>query len=219
LQWLAGHHDSRCWGELQRNSLLGLLLLACAVIGAQLAALAIRHRKHLLEVWLGEPVAGDQGATYVDPAEAIQIRVREWWSGMSVPARLAAAAVSLMLAMLVFLPPFTPPMPWRWVTDRVPWQVVERVPWAYPTGAFSATAITCGSDSIEAVETNQSQGSGSYILTALGHDWSGQGAIEPVGAVPGSFRLVDRDHGVFTPVDGRQGAHMTRVPGHVACFA
>jgi hypothetical protein len=40
-----------------------------------------------------------------------------------------------LIIAFVPVPPFTPPpiLGWRWVTDRVPWQVVDRVPWSpYP---------------------------------------------------------------------------------------
>jgi len=54
---------------------------------------------------------------------------------------LTIAVVVVVLAM-VLIPPFTAPpiLGWRWVTDQVPWQVVDRVPWSpYPRTATHVT--------------------------------------------------------------------------------
>ena len=133
--------------------------------------------------------------------------------------RFVWALIAIPLGMFLLFPPFRPPVPWRWATDRVPWQVVARVPWAIPTEVSRVTAATCGSDAVEAVESHQSQGSGAYVLEAFGHGWYGSGPIEPVGPVPGTFRLLDTNHGIFTPEHGSEGARMSRAPGGVGCPA
>jgi hypothetical protein len=132
--------------------------------------------------------------------------------------RLVRAAIAIVFVTLVLVPPFTPPVPWRWVTDRLPWQVVERVPWAYPTGPSRATAIVCGNDSIKFMQEGSRMG-GPVILTAFGHDWVGGRSTGAGTELSGTLRLLDADHGVFTPGDGSQAVRLRRIRGHAACMA
>jgi hypothetical protein len=104
---------------------------------------------------------------------------------------------AFILAFVV-VPPFsTPPPLWRWVTDRVPWQVVDRVPWSpYPTGAVPVAALDCthglgrGPDG-ELVPLDDYE----TITDPFGHDWKSSSGSGSTGA--GVFRQVDRRHGVF----------------------
>jgi len=126
--------------------------------------------------------------------------------------------LAVPLAVLLLFPPFVPPVPWRWVTDRVPWQVAVRVPWSHPVARVTAGA--CGSDAIQAVLSHESQGTHSYALDVFGHGWvGGGGPIEPVGSVSGTFRLLSPRSGLFTPEGAREGARMRRVGAGAGCMA
>jgi len=97
--------------------------------------------------------------------------------------RLLRAAITIVFLTVLLVPPFTPPVPWRSVTDQVPWQVVDRVPWSpYPRTTVEAVNpdTVCPANPVEFV--------------AFGHRWQGPPTSR---SELGTFRQVDRTHGVF----------------------
>jgi hypothetical protein len=125
----------------------------------------------------------------VETAEQVRERTsRRWFPWVAIA----------VLGTLVLFPPFRPPVPWRWVTNRVPWQVVDRVPWAPPTETVSVAAYVCGSLAIWPGHFNQHYPGGGVHLEAFGRYWGGSQSTGGAGPEAGSFHLVDVDHGVFT---------------------
>lgn len=188
LEWVQGRRDSLCgWYVVRHDSLLALILLAFALTGVRLAAFASRRRKHIVEAWL-ESASDGHDIVYVDPPEALDDRLRELWRNPSRPRwlrRTGMAALGGFIVTLVLVPPFTPTnRTWRSFTEGVPWQVVQVVPWSpYPK---------------EAQVTRTDDGDGNCRNTtifAFGYVW---GADAQVG--PGTFRQLDRTHGVLNGV-------------------
>jgi hypothetical protein len=105
VQWAEGHTDSYCGNVIRRDSRFALVYLACGLIGAGLAAFAIRHRKRLLDPSLTDATTNGRGATYVtyaDPPEAMLVRLRDWWSGRPPPVRrLGVGTYALLFGLMV----------------------------------------------------------------------------------------------------------------------
>jgi len=126
---------------------------------------------------------------------------------------VAGTALAIVLGLLVLIPPFTPPTPWRFVTDRVPWQVVARVPWAYYPRVLSHVSHG-GCNDVNSLD-------GHFVadhvsVEAFGREWASGGLRYMVGAT-GSFHELDRNHAVFIP-DGTN-VRIPMTPGFAVCFA
>jgi hypothetical protein len=185
-----GNRDSLCgWYVVRHDALLALILLVFALVGTRLAAFASRRRKHLVDAWLERAATGGQDIAYVDPPEALDDRLRELWRHPSRPRwlrRSGTAALGGFILAFVLVPPFTPNnRAWRSLTDGVPWQVVDVVPWSlYPRGETRVTTTDDGDGKC----ANTS-------ILALGRWWGADGQVGP-----GTFRQVDRTHGVLNGV-------------------
>jgi hypothetical protein len=139
---------------------------------------------------------------------ALRVRLRGWWRAMSLPGR---AALAIGIATLVLLPPFSPPVPWRWVTDRVPERVAERVPWAFPTRALQVRAGECDSSALAGPPH------AIVLLTAFGHSWASASSPGASGGW-GSFRQSSRTRGVFTPERSSKGVSVRSPSRYSGCY-
>jgi hypothetical protein len=106
------------------------------------------------------------------------------------------------LFILLLFPPFTPPGPWRWITERVPWQIVSRVPWAYQTATVRVSPTVCGSEEVDHL------GDPTFVIvTAFGYDWAAPTSRSADRSE--AFHRVSRTHGVL----GDDGTRITLTRG------
>jgi hypothetical protein len=206
LHWLEGHRDGLCGSVVTRDALFSLLLLAFGLVGAWLAVFAGRRRNGLVEAWLAQGAADGHDITYIEPPEALEDRVREWWRGASRRRRLQLVGIAIVVGTVVLLPPYAPSVPWRWLTDRVPWQIANAVPWAVPTRAIRATAGSCGSNAIEPADQHPT-----IFVIVHGREWDSAPLDGGESGNLGTFRQLDRTDGVFTP-DGGHDPSVTLHP-------
>jgi hypothetical protein len=166
---------------------LGLILLTCGLLGSALAVRAGRHHRRLVESVLAQEESDGHAVTYIEPAEALELRLRELWCAPSRPRWTRSGGIALLSVFVVafaLVPPFTPGKTWRSLTDWVPRPVVDVVPWSlYPR----TTQVTSADDGNGTC--------GNTTIFAFGYVW---GADAQVG--PGTFRQVDRTHGVLNGV-------------------
>jgi hypothetical protein len=154
LQWAQGHHDTICSQVVSRRFHLGVLYLVCGFISAALGGLAGRHRKRLVKHWLIEGAGHGRDLPYVEPLKALKLHLHDDWHAASLRDRSLVAVLVPLALLLLLVPPFTLPsnLGWRWVTDRVPWQIVDAVPWSpYPITATNVRvddAGTCANEHI-----------------------------------------------------------------------